>query len=38
MKMKMVTDISLGIKVWDIRFYLPRESDAGESSLEFVEL
>ena len=24
-------DLSLGIKVWDTLFYLPRESDAGAS-------
>ena len=29
-KMKMVVSLSLGIKVWDIIFYLPGESDAGE--------
>ena len=28
-KMKMVGDFSLGIKVWDTLFYLPGESDAG---------
>ena len=30
-KMKMVSDLSLGIKVWDTLFYLPGESDAGAS-------
>ena len=35
-KMKLVVDISLGIKVWDIVFYLPRESDVGALSLDFV--
>ena len=30
-KMKMVGDLSLGIKVWDTLFYLPGESDAGAS-------
>ena len=30
-KMKMVFDLSLGIKVWDTLFYLPGESDAGAS-------
>ena len=30
-KMKMVVDLSLGIKVWDTLFYLPRESNAGAS-------
>ena len=34
-KMKMVFDLSLGIKVWDILFYLLGESDAGELSLDF---
>ena len=34
-KMKLVADLSLGIKVWDILFYLPGESDAGASSLDF---
>ena len=34
-KMKLVVDLSLGIKVWDILFYLPGEFDAGASSLEF---
>ena len=43
MKMKMMGDISLGIKVWDALFYLPRESNAGASwfflvtNLEFME-
>ena len=27
-KMRMVVDLSLGIKVWDTLFYLPGESDA----------
>ena len=27
-KMKVVVDLSLGIKVWDTHFYLPGESDA----------
>ena len=30
-KMKMVGDLSLGIKVWDKIFYLPREFDVGAS-------
>ena len=30
-KMKMVVDLSLGIKVWDTLLYLPRESDVGAS-------
>ena len=30
-KMKMVGDLSLGIKVWDTLFYLPGESDARAS-------
>ena len=30
-KMKMVGDLSLGIKVWDKLFYLPGESGAGAS-------
>ena len=30
-KMKMVGDLSLGIKMWDTLFYLPRESDVGAS-------
>ena len=30
-KMKMVGDISLGIKVWGTLFYLPGESNAGAS-------
>ena len=34
-KMKLVADLSLGIKVWDILFYLSRESDARASSLDF---
>ena len=34
-KIKMVVDLSLGIKVWDILFYLPGESDEGESHLDF---
>ena len=29
--MKMVGYLSLGIKVWDTLFYLPRESNAGAS-------
>ena len=33
--MKFVADLSLGIKVWDIIFYLTRESNAGASSLDF---
>ena len=42
-KMKMMGDLSLGIKVWDKLFYLPGESDAGASwfflvtILEFME-
>ena len=42
-KMKMVVDLSLDIKVIDTLFYLPGESDAGESwvfsvtTLEFME-
>ena len=35
--MKMVADLSCGIKVWDILFYLPGESDIGASSLNFCE-
>ena len=40
--MKMVVDLSLGIKVWDTLFYLPGESDVGASwfflvtTLEFI--
>ena len=34
-KIKLVADLSLGIKVWDILFYLPEESNAGASSLDF---
>ena len=34
-KMKLVAYLSLGIKVWDILFYLPGEFDAGASTLEF---
>ena len=34
-KMKLVADLSLGIKVWDILFYLPREFDARALSLNF---
>ena len=34
-KMKVVVDLSLGIKVWDTLFYLPRESDAGALRLDF---
>ena len=34
-KMKLVADLSLGIKVWDILFYLLGESDARASSLDF---
>ena len=30
-KMKMVVALSLGFKVWDTLFYLPREFDARES-------
>jgi len=30
-KMKVVVDLSLGIKVWDKLFYLPGESDVGAS-------
>ena len=30
-KMKLVVDLSLGIKVWDTLFYLPGESDVGAS-------
>ena len=42
-KMKMVGDFSLGIKVWDTLFYLLGEFDAGASwfflvtTLEFME-
>ena len=35
-KMKLVVDLSLGIRVWDIIFYLPREFDAEASRLDFV--
>ena len=34
-KMKLVVDLCLGIKVCYILFYLHRESDAGASSLDF---
>ena len=34
-KMKLVVDLSLDIKEWDILFYLPGESDAGASRLDF---
>ena len=34
-KMKLVADLSLGIKVWDTIFYLPWESDVGALSLDF---
>ncbi len=34
-KMKLVAEISLSIKVWDILFYLSREFDAGPSSFTF---
>ena len=34
-KMKLVAYLSLGIKVWDILFYLPGESDVGALSLDF---
>ena len=37
-KMNLVADLSLGIKVWDILFYLPGESDVGASSLDLVDL
>ena len=32
-KMKMVVDLSFGIKVWDTLFYLLRESDVGSSCM-----
>ena len=32
-KMKMVVDLSFGVKVWDTLFYLPGESDAGASCM-----
>ena len=32
LKMKWVANLSLGIKVWDILFYLPEDFDAGVSS------
>ena len=32
-KMKMVANLSFGIKLWDTLFYLPRESDVGVSSM-----
>ena len=32
-KMKMVVDLSLGIKVWDTLFSLLGQSDAGASQL-----
>ena len=35
MKMKMVVENSLGIKVWDTLFYMPGEFTAGASSLDF---
>ena len=31
MKMKLVVDISLGIKVWETLFHLPGESNVGAS-------
>ena len=34
-KINLVADLSLRIKVWDILFYLPKESDVGASSLDF---
>ena len=34
-KIKLVVDISLGIKVWDTLFYLLGESDARALSLDF---
>ena len=34
-KMKLVADLSLGIKVWDTLFYLLEESDVGALSLDF---
>lgn len=34
-KMELVVDLSLDIKVWDILFYLLGESNAGASSLSF---
>ena len=34
-KMKLVVDLSLGIKVWDILFYLPGKSDVEALSLDF---
>ena len=34
-KMKLVVYLSLGIKVWDILFYLLGESNVGASSLDF---
>ena len=33
MKMKMVFDLSLGIKMWDTLFYLLGECDAGASQI-----
>lgn len=33
-KMKLLVDLSLGIKAWDTLFYLLRESDAGASNLD----
>ena len=34
-KMKLISNLSLGIEVWDILFYSPGEYDAGASSLDF---
>ena len=34
-KMKLVVDLSLSIKVWGILFHLPGESDVGASRLDF---
>ena len=34
-KINMVVDLSLGIKVWDTLFYLLVESDVGTSRLDF---
>ena len=33
MKIKFGVDISFGVKVWDILFYLPREFDVGASKV-----
>ena len=37
-KMKVVVDLSLGIKVWDTLFYLPGEFDVGASRVFLVTI